>query len=124
MIFKIAENAECSAMRAAASGSDGCGGGSAMAIEIYYLLNISPQRTQRTQSQCNNVFATFAVSASYIDTTLILYSTRCPTVIKKQHALSRPNPDDTKNEIIFQSSPTKSSSVNPDWRIILLRVLG
>jgi hypothetical protein len=42
------------------------------------------------QSQCNNVFAIFAifaVSTSYIDTTHILHSTRRPlTVIQKQRA--------------------------------------
>ena len=39
--------------------------------------NISPQRTQRTQSQCNNVFAAFAVSVAYINTTPILYAPGC-----------------------------------------------
>jgi len=45
-------------------------------------------------------------------------------VLQSPAALMRRNPDDTKSEIILQSSQKKSSSVNPDWRIILLRVLG
>ncbi len=36
-------------------------GGSVMAVKIYNLLDNSPQRTQRTQSCGNNVFALFAV---------------------------------------------------------------
>jgi len=44
-----------------------------MAVKIYKLCNITPQRTQRTQSKGNNVFAhfaTFAVSALHAKTTL------------------------------------------------------